>query len=268
VKHWLTTLRALPTLLRVGFADAVAYRAEFLVWVLAYTMPVIMLALWSAVAAEAPLGRFGEREFEAYFFVTLLVRLTTGAWVVWEMNTEVRLGTLQTRLLRPIHPLLAYLLENIAALPMRIVMAVPIALAFMLAFGRVSLHPDAFHLLLLPISLVGAFLLTFLPMACIGTLSLFWESSLAAYDVWLGLYTVFSGYVMPLELFPGALGRVVRYLPFRQCLAFPVENALGLLSHEDALRDLCLQWSWIAFFFVLSQLLWRVGVRRFGAYGG
>jgi ABC-2 type transport system permease protein len=144
VKHWLTTLRAVPTLLRVGFADAVAYRAEFLVWVLAYTMPVIMLALWSAVAAEAPLGRFGEREFEAYFFVTLLVRLTTGAWVVWEMNTEVRLGTLQTRLLRPLHPLLAYLLENIAALPMRVVMAVPIGIAFVLAFGPVSLHPDAF----------------------------------------------------------------------------------------------------------------------------
>lgn len=73
---------------------------------------------------------------------------------------------------------------------------------------------------------------------------------------------------MPLELFPGALGRIVNYLPFRQCLAFPVENVLGLLSHEQALRDLLLQWSWIAFFALLSQLLWRVGVRRFGAYGG
>ncbi len=268
MKHWLITLRAVPALLRVGFADAVAYRAEFLVWVLAYTMPVIMLALWGAVAREAPLGRFGEREFEAYFFVTLLVRLVTGAWVVWELNTEVRLGTLQTRLLRPIHPLLAYLLENVAALPMRLVMAVPIGLAFVLVFGPVQLHPDAVNLALLPLSLIGAFLLTFLPMACIGTLSLFWESSLAVYDVWLGLYTVFSGYVMPLELFPGALGRVVQYLPFRHCLAFPVENVLGLLSHEQALHDLALQWAWIAFFALLAQVMWRLGMRRFGAYGG
>jgi len=164
--------------------------------------------------------------------------------------------------------LLAYLLENIAALPMRLVMAVPIAIAFVLAFGSVSLHPQAFNLLLVPISMVGAFLLTFLPMACIGTLSLFWESSIAAYDVWLGMYTVFSGYVMPLELFPGTLGRIVKYLPFRQCLAFPVENAIGLLSPHDALRDLTLQWAWIAFFTCLAHVLWRVGVRRFGAYGG
>jgi len=39
-------VRAFPTLLRVGFADAVAYRAEFLIWVLVYAMPIIMLSLW------------------------------------------------------------------------------------------------------------------------------------------------------------------------------------------------------------------------------
>ena len=35
------TVRAFPTLLRVGFADAVAYRAEMLVWILATTMPLV-----------------------------------------------------------------------------------------------------------------------------------------------------------------------------------------------------------------------------------
>ena len=43
------TARALPALFKVGFAEAVAYRAEFLVWMLSNTMPLIMLALWSAL---------------------------------------------------------------------------------------------------------------------------------------------------------------------------------------------------------------------------
>jgi ABC-2 type transport system permease protein len=268
VKRLLATLRAFPTLLRVGLYDALAYRAEFLVWVLAYTMPIIMLALWSSVAREAPVGRFGEEDFERYFFATLVVRLSTGAWVVWEMNAEVRLGTLQTRLLRPIHPLVAHLAENIAALPMRMVMVLPIALLFVAAFGPVTFSHDALQLALIPVSLAGAFLLTFLPMACIGTLALFWESSLAVYEVWLGLYTVLSGYVMPLELFPGALGKLVGFLPFRQCMAFPVENMLGLISRAQSLRDLGLQWSWIALFALLAQIMWRAGLKRFGAYGG
>ena len=268
MRRLLESLRALPTLLRVGLYDAVAYRAEFLVWVLAYTMPLIMLALWSSVAREAKVGRFGEEDFQAYFFAALIVRLSTGAWVVWEMNAEVRQGTLQTRLMRPIHPLLAHLLENMAALPMRFVMLIPIALTFLAVFGPVQISESALQRALIPLSLAGAFLLTFLPMACVGTLALFWESSLAVYEVWLGLYTVFSGYVMPLELFPGLLGKVVRYLPFRQCMAFPVENMLGLTTPAESLRDLALQWSWIACFAVLAQLMWRAGLRRFAAYGG
>ena len=47
-------LRASPTLLRVGFAEAIAYRAEMIVWVLATTMPLVMLALWTSVASDGP----------------------------------------------------------------------------------------------------------------------------------------------------------------------------------------------------------------------
>ena len=79
------TLRAAPTLLRVGFAEAVAYRAEFLVWLLSTNMPLVMLALWTAVAREAPVGRFGQKDFVAYYLAALVVRLMSGAWVVWEL---------------------------------------------------------------------------------------------------------------------------------------------------------------------------------------
>jgi ABC-2 type transport system permease protein len=262
------TLRAFPTMLKVGFADVVAYRAEFLVWVLAYTMPIIMLALWSAVAREAPVGRFGEREFQAYFIATLVVRLLSGSWVVWEMNMEVRQGTLQKRLLRPVHPLLGYLAENLAAMPMRLLIVSPIAIGAVLWLGSDVLSDDWLELAIVPLGILGAFLLTFIAAAAIGTLSLFWESSLALFDLWLGLYTVLSGYVMPLEFFPKSMQQVIDYLPFRQMLAFPVEALLGLVPREKALVDLAVQWIWIGLFTWLALALWKLGMRKFAAFGG
>ncbi|MFT3922774.1 MAG: ABC-2 family transporter protein [Myxococcales bacterium] len=268
MKQWLHTARAFPTMLKVGFADAVAYRAEFLVWVLAYTMPIIMLSLWTAVAREAPVGRFDEQGFRAYFMATLVIRLLSGSWVVWEMNMEVRQGTLQKRLLRPVHPLLSYLAENLAAMPMRLIVATPIAVLCVLWLGLGSFSHDPWQLLLVPVAVLGAFLLSFSAMAAIGTLSLFWESSIAVFDLWLGLYTVFSGYVMPLEFFPPGIAELVRGLPFRSMLAFPVEALLGLMTLRACLFDLLLQWFWIACFSALSYFLWKRGMRSFAAYGG
>jgi ABC-2 type transport system permease protein len=268
MKGLTSALRAMPTLLRIGFYDAVAYRAEFFVWILAYTMPIIMLALWSAVAREAPVGEYGEREFQAYFLVTLVVRLATGSWVFWDINTEIRQGTLQTRLMRPIHPLLTYLAENLGAMPMRLVVVVPILIGITMTLGASIFTQSGVQLSIVAPSLLGAFLLQFFTLTTIGALAFFWESSMAVFDLWLGLYTVLSGYVMPLALFPERYRRIIDFLPFRQMLAFPVENILGTISPSRALFDLGLQWAWVAFLVALSHYVFRLGLKRFSAYGG
>ncbi|MDB4989563.1 MAG: hypothetical protein JWN04_4741, partial [Myxococcaceae bacterium] len=177
-------------------------------------------------------------------------------------------GTLQKRLLRPVHPLFTNLTENLSALPLRFALMVPILTGTLLWLGGSIVTHDWVQLLLIPLSLFGAFMLTFLVMTCIGTLSLIWESSIAVFDLWLGFYTVFSGYVMPLELFPPSVRGVVGRLPFRQMLAFPVENMLGMVSRSAALFDLALQWSWVLFFLLATRVLWGIGMKRFGAFGG
>ena len=146
--------KAYPALLRAGFAAAVAYRAEFVIWMFSTNMPLIMLALWAAVARSGPVGAYTQRGFAAYYLCTLLVRLVTGSWVVWEMTMEIRQGDLALRLLRPIHPLLAYSAENLAAVPMRGVVAIPV-LGILLWVARAELSHDWVMWLLLCPALMG-----------------------------------------------------------------------------------------------------------------
>ena len=261
-------LRALPTLVRVGLAEAVAYRAEMLVWLLSTTMPLVMLALMTAVAREAPIGRFGQADFTAYYLAALVVRLVTGAWVIWEVNYEIRQGTLAFRLLRPIHPLVAYAAENVGAMPLRFAMVVPIAAGALLATGGERLTHDPVLLAAFPVALVGAWLITFLAMAVIGALAFWVESSGSLFELWLGLFGVFSGYLIPLELFPRWLAEVARFLPFRYMLAFPVEMVIGLTPRGVALGELAIQWLFVVLLAAAARLTWRAGLRRFAAYGG
>ncbi|MEI8255430.1 MAG: ABC-2 family transporter protein [Deltaproteobacteria bacterium] len=260
--------RAVPGMFRVGLAAALAYRSEFLIWVLTTNMPLVMLALWSAVAHDAPVGRFGERDFAAYFLAALVVRLVTSSWVVWEMNWEIRQGTLSTRLLRPIHPFLSYAVDNLAALPMRLLIALPITVVALTVVGRGQLaHDPVAWLAVLP-ALAGAWAVNFAVMALIGTLGVFIDSSLAVFDAWLAFSVVLSGYIVPLELLPAGVRHVARWLPFRYLLSFPVEIVTGQLSRHDLLVALGVQWLYVGVLLLVALRLWRAAVARFAAFGG
>lgn len=262
------TLRAMPTLMRVGFAEAMAYRAELLVWVLTTTMPLVMLPLWMAVAETGPVRGFTGDDFVAYFLTTFVVRQITSAWASWTINYEVKNGTLALRLMRPIHPFWAYAIENLAALPLRLVVAGPIAVGALLVTSREQLTSDPALLAIFFASLVGAWAITFLAHVAVGTLSLWTQSSIKIMDVWTAGFFVFSGYLVPIALFPDALREIPEWLPFRYQLGFPVEVLTRETSVSNALGMLARQWLWVLGLGITCVALWNRGLRRFQAFGG
>ncbi len=261
-------LRAYPSLLRVGLQEAIAYRAEFIVWMLSMTMPLVMLALMTAVAREAPIGRFDSPTFVAYYLVTLVVRQMTGAWVMWEIVMEIREGTLALRLLRPIHPLAAHSAESLAAIPLRAAFSAPITVIALVVAGSQHVSHDPVVIAAFCLSVTGAWVLNFAVSAIVGTLALYLESSIAIWEIWLGGFMLFSGYLVPLELFPHWVERIARLLPFAYLQAVPVEMLTGLRSRSDALHGLLWQWAYAALALVGMMAFWRRATKRFQAFGG
>jgi ABC-2 type transport system permease protein len=260
--------KALPTLLRVGISEVVAYRAEFVVWILTTNMPLVMLAIWHAVAAEGPVGRFDQGTFTAYYLGILAVRLLTSNWAVWQLSTEIRDGTLSAKLLRPIHPIFALGAEHAAAIPMRAVVIAPVvAILVVVDRGRLLGHDPALAAVFAA-SLAGAWLLIFFTMVLMGSLAFFVESALGIFELWLGIHAVLSGYLVPLEALPHWVRRAADLLPFRFMLGFPVEALIGLLSRRQALAALGEQWAYVFLFAALARWVWRTGLRRYAAFGG
>ncbi len=241
-----------------------------LVWVLATTMPLVMLALWTTVAGDAPIGRYGRPEFTAYFLATFIVRQITGSWAFYEIAFEVRNGTLAMRLLRPVHPLLAYAADGIAAMPMRFAVSIPVAIAVFALVGRAAMTHDPAMWTMWVISVAGAWMITLLVNLVIGCMSFFVESSMKLMDAWLVFYFVLSGYLIPIDLFHGALRVLVDWLPFRYQIGLPVELMTGAYDHDHwkAAGLVAMQWAWVAFGLGATALVWRRGLRQFAAYGG
>jgi ABC-2 type transport system permease protein len=262
------SLRAMPTMLRVGLAETIAYRAEMIVWILTTTMPLVMLALWTSVAAEAPFQQFTHADFVAYYLAALIVRNLTSNWVAWQLAEEIRTGTLSMRLLRPVHPLAGYFATQAAGLPLRSVVILPVVVALALSSGASAVVTDPGHLALFALSLVGAWVLTFFIFVTIGALSFFLQKSMALAEIYFGIFMVMSGYLIPLELMPGWLREAAAWLPFRYMLGVPVELLVGRhVELADAARLLAAQWLWAAGMAAIALHTWRRGLRRFEAFG-
>ncbi len=260
-------IRAMPTLLRVGMAEAIAYRAEFIVWMLTSTLPLVMLGLWTSVADEAPFGNYRAADFVAYYLATLIVRNLCGNWAFWHISEEIRHGTLSMRLLRPIHPFFAYAATHLASVPLRGLVALPFAAILLYSSASNRLITDPALIGIFALSVAGAWTLTFLTLVTVGSLAFFIEKSLAVLDVYIGVFSVMSGYLVPLPLLPEWVGRVARVAPFRFMLSFPVETLLGHHTRAGALELLAVQWLYVAATAALALLVWRRGVRRYEAYG-
>jgi ABC-2 type transport system permease protein len=212
-------------------------------------------------------GRFGQREFAAYYLGMLIVRILTGSWLVWELTMDIRSGTLATRLLRPVHPLWAASAMQLAAVPLRAIIISPIvAVLYWIAGARLPVH-EPVRVAILIAAIAGAWLLLFLVMAIIGMLAAYVESALSVFDLWLGAQAILSGFLIPLELMPSWVARLARVLPFRYILGFPVETLIGLESDTAALRELGVQWLFVALAMLSTVLLWRRALRRFAAFG-
>lgn len=258
------TLRATPTLLRVGFAEMVAYRAEMVVWILTATLPLVMLALWNAAAADGPLAGYGQAEFARYFTVTLVVRQLTGAWIVWDLNHGIRTGELSAYLLRPLNPLAFNLARTVSAVPFRLVVLAPILAALLWWRPDIAFLPSPGRALAGALSITLAFALSWLVQAMFGMLAFWFEQSLGIYNLWFAAYAFLGGYVLPLALLPPALGQVALWLPFQATLAAPVDILLGT---ADPLPTLAVQAAWVGLALLAARSMWIRGLRRYGAVG-
>jgi ABC-2 type transport system permease protein len=90
----------------------------------------------------------------------------------------------------------------------------------------------------------------------------------ALFELYFALELLLSGRLVPMSLLPPWAQRLADFLPFQWTFGFPIEALVGALPPERLIGGLGMQLLWAALGAGLVQLVWRAGVRRYGAVGG
>lgn len=257
------------TLFEVWFAHMSAYRAEILIWMLTGTIPLIMLAVWigKAQAEGGSVGGYTPQGFASYFLAAWLSQQMIVAWVSWELDFQIRQGTMSPKLLRPLDPMWEHLASHATERLVRLPFMLLVLAAGLLIVPGTRLTPDLPHALLYLLSINLAFLIRFAIAYCIGLLAFWFDQATALDELYFTVAAFLTGSFAPLDLYPQWARAIIEWLPFPYVVFYPVQILTGAVNGVEILRILAVQSVWVAIFASLRLVLWRRGLQRYGAVG-
>ncbi len=271
----LKAVRKYWNILRASLVERMAYRADFFLSTLLRFLPMVTtILLWEAIFAgaghDANLGGFRRDEMIAYLLLVHISRMFSSMpGLANGIARDIRDGSLKKYLLQPIE-MIPYLLSYRAAHKAAYIVmsSLPYALLFFLCRRYFHGWPDAPTMAAYAVSLLLAFLIGFFFECCMGTIG-FWFLEVSSFLYVINTLNFFiSGQMMPLDFLSPFWATLLKALPFQYLAYFPATIFLGKIQGEEVLYGLLGQLAWAVAFIVAARTLYRLGLRRYSAYGG
>jgi len=278
----LTALRKYHRIFRVSLIERFAYRGDFFVSTFLRFLPMLTtILLWTAVfhgAAdrsgvdlfEVRIAGFRYPELVAYLLMTHISRMFSSMpGLAAGIARDVRDGSLKKYLVQPLD-LVGYLASYRMAHKVAYIAtsALPYAVLFAAFYKFFDRLPDGPTFLGYLVSLVIAFCIGFLFETCVGMIA-FWllEVSSLLYIITTVNYFV-SGHMFPIDLLGEPLATILKLLPMQYTAYFPAAVFVGKIRGAEVAWGLAAGIAWIVALLLLARLLYRLGLRRYSAYGG
>lgn len=269
-----STGRKYSKILRASLVERMAYRGDFLLGTILRFLPMVTtILLWGSIYAESgktSLAGFDYNEMICYLLLVHISRMFSSMPnLAAGIARDIREGTLKRYLIQPVD-LIGYLLSYRVAHKVAYIItsALPYGLLFFLCKDYFKGTFDPTTAVAYAASLILAFLVGFFFEVCVGMVGFWFLEVTSLLYIVMTLNFFISGQMLPLTLLPRPWSTILTWLPFQYMAYFPAVVALGKVRGPDLAWGLVAEAAWAVFFIVLARGLYRLGLRRYSAFGG
>ncbi len=248
-----------------------SHRSRPLIYVFTYVFnSLIFLALIRGVFANSNnLSGWTIPSITSYYFLLIPAAATL---MTHPEDTIVRYDIEKEELAgRLLKPFSYYWLRFFHEIPVRIfqsIVGIFIFLALSTIFGSfLQLNFTPQQIVLTTAIIMLAYMICFTFKMVIGIMALWTTDNRGLKELIEILIIMFAGYLVPLNLLPGALEKTAYFLPFAYIIYFPVVAIQGKLSFQALIGTIGIQIIWLIVLCFLFHVLWGKGLRKFSDLG-
>lgn len=256
---------------RIAFKQGMSSVALNLVWVLSkITGITVAVIVWSSVYNYSNTGVIQgftvDQTINYMIFNALFVWTLTYNNMSRNIGKSVKNGDLSTKLLRPVDYAVERLFDNLGnRLYATIFELLPSVIIAVLFFNFTQYNP--LMTILSFVSIFMAFLINFF-FSIIWAFMYFFTIEYGSFEWLKNLFTDFlSGVFMPLNFFPEAFQKVVKFLPFQFTSYIPARIYINSYSINEVIQLLLVQALWVLILYTIYKLGWRRIIKKFSGVG-
>ncbi len=254
-----------------SFERQLAYKFEYFMGVFNGLLFIfIFTSLWESIysnPAAAAVSSFDRRSIISYAVFAMIIRISMTMEDSYTV-IKVRTGAISMDMIKPVNYFAMCFSEMIGlsmyhwftrALPL---VAVSLALFDVTMPGRLSNYALAF------VAWILGYLIMFMINFLFGLLA-FWVIEVFSFQLMkYGMFTLFSGGILPVDFFPDWARPLIDFIPFQYVLYVPTSLFIGHVEGSQALRLIGLQIVWVAALSVGCWWMWTAAHKKLVVQGG
>ncbi len=254
----------------VSLKNVIAYRAEVWYWFVLNLIPLFVTAyLWLAVYKDSKtVAGYTLSMMVTYYLVIFFIRRVSSAPTFW-LSELIQQGGLSAFLLKPYGFIKYAFIQTITNQLSSFILSLPLIALVMYLLRSYLMFPISFiYVLLFIVSVVISIFLSLIIGLLLGSIAFWVTETGSLFYSYSTIVGFLGGGALPLDMFPSGVRTILYYLPFQYLFNFPLQVYLGDLTLVQVFDGLLLGFVWLVLFSILLNIVWRRGLRVYGAYGG
>lgn len=261
------------TIFKISFQQEFAYKLNFVMWRVRNVLQILVAYfLWDTIFSDPGRVVFGydKARILTYVLGVLIIRALVFSARSVDVPSEISEGNLTNYLLKPINYFKYWAIRDASSKFLNIAFSV-VEILFLIFVLKVNLfvQTNFVYIFGFVLSLVVANILFFVIRFITSSIT-FWAPELAwgsQFLVLMILTEFLSGSMMPLDILPEAVQKVLYFTPFPYLLFFPLQVYLGKIPINIMFQGIMISGAWCVALYFIMRLIWLSGIKTYRAEG-